>query len=90
MATADREYSIDTFVGNLQYLQSQGRTTATLPEITGHDHAMPASGHPLIDLAALTSRLINSPPVTIPLSDDVSLSVQEKPGGFFVSVQGRF
>jgi hypothetical protein len=91
MSTADRTYDHDTFLDNLRYLQGEGTSLATIPELTGADHAPPAGGHPLINLEGLEKRIFDAPPdVTIPLTDDASITFKKLPGGGFVSIQGRF
>jgi hypothetical protein len=91
MPTADREYDTEAFVENLSFLLAQGSTSATLPEMTGHDHPSPAGGHPLINIESLQKRLFDAPPgITIPLNDDASLTVRKLPGGGIITFQTTF
>jgi hypothetical protein len=91
MPTADREYNTEHFIDNLRTLQAQGTSSATLPEMTGHDHPSPCGGHPLINIESLQKRLLDSPPgVTIPLNDDASLTVRKLPGGGTITFQTTF
>ena len=91
MPTADREYNTDAFIENLRAIKAKGAESATLPEMTGHDHPSPYGGHPLINIESLQKRLLDSPPgVTIPLNDDASLTVQKLPGGGTITFQTTF
>jgi hypothetical protein len=91
MAAADREYSLDTFIENLRYLENQGRASATIPELAGEHREPPAGGHPVLDLAGLQKRLLEAPPnIALPLGKDISFTVKKTEGGIFVSVQEKF
>lgn len=91
MPTADREYATDAFVENLSFLMAQGTKSATLPEMTGHDHPLPASGHPLINIESLQKRLFDTPPgIPIHLNEDMTLTVQKLPGGGTIAFRTTF
>ncbi len=82
MATADREYNTDTFLANLDALNREARSQATLPEITGEAHPFGPSGHPILNIEELQKRILTaSPGVPIPLADGITLTVQKLPGG---------
>ena len=91
MATADREYNTDTFLGNLDALNGLGRSQATLPEITGEAHPEPAGGHPIFNIEGLQKRILEAPPeVTIPLTDDATIAIQKLPGGGKIALTYTF